>query len=169
MTFRIVAELKDSRSRDSAPRADRAVPIANIGFDSTPRQVLGLAHLTIPGGFECDAHGILEKSFTAAAYSIDPIRAVRRPTWACTTPGHGSEAGQHYALIGHLPSRASPTAPRRFSPCSGDEEVQALVADDEAGHCGSRSSPVTAEALAERANYIVAVGGDGTLLQPPGS
>ena len=72
---------------------------------------------------------------------------------------------QSCALIGHF---AEPRIAESAAAVLGVLErrgVQALVADDEPGQFGSPTRRVPRAELAERANYMVAVGGDGTLLQ----
>jgi NAD+ kinase len=72
---------------------------------------------------------------------------------------------QTCALIGHFAEPRIADSAVAVLAVLEQRGVQALVAADEPGAFGSQARPVPRAELAEQANYMVAVGGDGTLLQ----
>ncbi len=72
---------------------------------------------------------------------------------------------QSCALIGHFAEPRIADSAAAVLAVLARRGVQALVADDEPGQFGSEIRSVPRAELAEQANYMVAVGGDGTLLQ----
>jgi NAD+ kinase len=72
---------------------------------------------------------------------------------------------QTCALIGHFAEPRIADSAAAVLAVLEQRGVQALVAADEPGVFGSQARSVPRDELAEQANYMVAVGGDGTLLQ----
>lgn len=72
---------------------------------------------------------------------------------------------QSCALIGRFAEPRIADSAAAVLAVLGQRGVQALVADDEPGVFGSMALAVPRAELAARANFMVAVGGDGTLLQ----
>jgi NAD+ kinase len=72
---------------------------------------------------------------------------------------------QTCALIGHFTEPRIADSAAAVLAVLGQRGVQALVAADEPGTFGSQARAVPRAELAEQANYMVAVGGDGTLLE----
>jgi NAD+ kinase len=72
---------------------------------------------------------------------------------------------QACAVIGHFAEPRIADSAAAVMSVLGQRGVQALVAADEPGAFGAQARAVPRGELAEQANYMVAVGGDGTLLQ----
>ncbi len=72
---------------------------------------------------------------------------------------------QACAVIGHFAEPRIADSAAAVLAVLGQRGVQALVAADEPGPFGSQARAVPRGELAEQADYMVAVGGDGTLLQ----
>jgi NAD+ kinase len=72
---------------------------------------------------------------------------------------------QACAVIGHFAEPRIADSAAAVLAVLGQRGVQALVAADEPGAFGSQARAVPRGELAEQADYMVAVGGDGTLLQ----
>jgi len=69
------------------------------------------------------------------------------------------------ALIGHFAEPRIAESAAAVLAVLKQRGVQALVPADEPGEFGDQANTVARDELAERAQYMVAVGGDGTLLQ----
>jgi len=68
------------------------------------------------------------------------------------------------ALIGHFAEPRIAESARAVLAALGRRGVEALVPADEPGHFGVQARPVPRSELAAQASFMIAVGGDGTLL-----